>query len=70
MVLLLFKYRPLVMSFCAVLLGYDFAFLFPQDKINVLQKKLERFPLLSEGTSCDFSHLFSFQVENEWSMLD
>ncbi|KAL2974366.1 hypothetical protein AAZX31_14G100600 [Glycine max] len=39
------------------------------DKINVLQKKLERLPRFSEGTSRGSSLLLSFLVENEWSML-
>lgn len=38
---------------------------FLQDKLNVLQKKLERLTRLSEGTSLVFSHLLSFHVENE-----
>ncbi|XP_068476076.1 uncharacterized protein [Phaseolus vulgaris] len=34
------------------------------DKINVLQKKLERLARLSEGTSCGVSNLFSFQEQD------
>ncbi|WVY90494.1 hypothetical protein V8G54_036008 [Vigna mungo] len=54
---LLFKFRPLVICVVLCCLIYDFAFLFLQDKLNVLQKKLEPLRRLIEAQEQDIRNM-------------